>query len=347
MTSGTASDRVGILIPTYNRATYLQKALQSATAQTWRDLEIIVIDNGSSDGTAGMMAAIEDPRVRYLVNEENLGLIGSLNRGMRLFSEAVCWATILPDDDLLDEHFVEGMLALVRASEPRAIICGKAVLIDEEGAIIRETLPPPHSETSFEYLLNRVNMKRETFLTGVFFSREAFSAIGGYPAFTTGMGTDDAFIFALAGRDRLLYSRDAMAYVRIHGDAESQQSIGGVRHIQALQDFRAYVRHLLLATPQEEGGRRAELEAALDRYLGRQASGLWVRNVKLLFKARPGDLRERLDELLGVVAGKDDVAFSRRVRISAWITRKTGRCPEAFLWYRAPWEMFRRVSGER
>ncbi len=72
--------KIGILIPTFNRCSYLADSLRSARKQTYKNTEIIVIDNGSTDGTAEFMATVSNTRLRYIVNEINLGMIGSMKK---------------------------------------------------------------------------------------------------------------------------------------------------------------------------------------------------------------------------------------------------------------------------
>ena len=177
------SDTVGILIPTFNRCHYLANALNSAREQTYSNLEIIVIDNGSIDGTAEVMAGGSDPRVRYVVNEKNIGMIGSINRGINLYSDAVEWCTILSDDDFLDKDFVKNLLHTAVISEAKSIVHSHRIFIDKQGSKIREALLSPREETAFEYIKMRAKFKRETYLTGVLFNRKSFLEIKGYPAF--------------------------------------------------------------------------------------------------------------------------------------------------------------------
>jgi glycosyltransferase involved in cell wall biosynthesis len=73
--------RVSVLIGCWNNAETLPRAIDSILAQTAGDLELIVVDDGSTDGTPDLVAAIADPRVRYL-QLEHLGISSSLNRGL-------------------------------------------------------------------------------------------------------------------------------------------------------------------------------------------------------------------------------------------------------------------------
>jgi GT2 family glycosyltransferase len=73
---------VTVLIPAYNAMPHLRPALESILHQTFRELEILVIDDGSTDGTAAYLASIADPRLRVL-QQANQGVVATLNRGLR------------------------------------------------------------------------------------------------------------------------------------------------------------------------------------------------------------------------------------------------------------------------
>ncbi|TVR22636.1 MAG: glycosyltransferase family 2 protein [Nitriliruptor sp.] len=74
--------RVTVVISSYNRRQMLSKALSSALAQREVDLEVIVVDNGSTDGTEQDLAAWRDTRLRVIRNPVSLGSIGGRNTGL-------------------------------------------------------------------------------------------------------------------------------------------------------------------------------------------------------------------------------------------------------------------------
>lgn len=73
---------VTVIIPTYNRALLLPRAISSVLKQTMSDLELLVVDDGSTDGTAAVVRALGDRRIRYLP-QANAGVAAARNRGMR------------------------------------------------------------------------------------------------------------------------------------------------------------------------------------------------------------------------------------------------------------------------
>lgn len=335
--------RVGVLIPTYNRQSMLRLALESVLNQTCRDLEILVIDNGSSDGTAEYMAALSDPRLTYTVNGQNLRLIGSINRGIGLFSREVEWCTILCDDDLLDTDFVAEMISARDSQAARSVVHSRRLLIDETGKTIREAACPPDAESALDYIVNRARGTRQTYLTGVFFSRQAFDSIGGYPRFTTGMASDDAFIFALAIQDRLVFSRGAIACVRIHEGAESLAASGSLKHLNALKEFRSYVetaaRRSALYSPEE----LTAIANAVRGYVRLLNSSLWLRDAQAAALAQSGLSANQLLELSRLTR-ETDYHFTARVLLDSYCIEKFGYCPEKSRLYRRCWGVLEQIK---
>jgi Glycosyl transferase family 2 len=89
--AGEASSRAGVerapqvsvVLPIYNGETFLAEAIDSILRQSFRDFELIAIDDGSTDGTATILEAVRDPRLR-VIHQANAGLAVSLNRGISL-----------------------------------------------------------------------------------------------------------------------------------------------------------------------------------------------------------------------------------------------------------------------
>lgn len=87
--------RVAVLIPTYNRESFITTCLQSIIAQTYQDLEIIVYDDGSTDGTKEIVNAIGDDRIKLTSNLVNNGIVYARNQLLALARESgvkyACW----------------------------------------------------------------------------------------------------------------------------------------------------------------------------------------------------------------------------------------------------------------
>ncbi len=82
LSNQASKPRVTVLMPVYNCRQYAARAVSSILAQTFRDFELLIIDDGSNDGTAEQLGLIADQRIRIVENGTNIGVAGSLNRGI-------------------------------------------------------------------------------------------------------------------------------------------------------------------------------------------------------------------------------------------------------------------------
>ena len=102
--------RFSVIITTYNRAGTLQRAIDSVLAQQGVELELIVVDDGSTDGTRDLLANITDPRV-IVLRRENGGLSAARNTGIGRASGD--WTTFLDDDDMALTGWLSGFADLI------------------------------------------------------------------------------------------------------------------------------------------------------------------------------------------------------------------------------------------
>jgi glycosyltransferase involved in cell wall biosynthesis len=128
---------VTIAIPTYNRAaTFLPHALRSALAQDYPALEILVSDNASTDQTEELMRGFEDPRLRYVRHEQNIG--GKPNWTFCVRQARGTYFLLLHDDDLIDSDFVTACIEAAQGRPDLGVIRTGVRVIDGEGRTLRE-----------------------------------------------------------------------------------------------------------------------------------------------------------------------------------------------------------------
>ncbi len=92
------SPHVSVVMPTHTRAGLLGRSIASVLGQSFADLELIVVDDCSSDNTAEVVARFDDPRLRYVPLTDNLGAAGARNAGARLARGE--WLAFQDDDDI-------------------------------------------------------------------------------------------------------------------------------------------------------------------------------------------------------------------------------------------------------
>ncbi len=112
---------LSVILPVYNGSAFLAEAIESVLNQTFRDFELLVIDDGSTDRTAEILASCRDPRLRVLRNETRRKLAGALNRGL----DEACGTIVarMDADDLMRRDRLARQVAHMEA-HPEIGCCG-------------------------------------------------------------------------------------------------------------------------------------------------------------------------------------------------------------------------------
>lgn len=139
-TNPGAAPLVSVLIAAHDAAETLLPAVRSVLRQTIDDLELVVVDDCSSDETHAVLEALADPRLVVVRNSENLGLARSLNRGLELTRGR--YVARLDADDVALPHRLERQLAALRGTRGLAIV-GSAVLEIDAAGLPGDVHVPP------------------------------------------------------------------------------------------------------------------------------------------------------------------------------------------------------------
>lgn len=148
--------KVSICIPTYNRAELLMIAVQSALNQTYQNIEILVVDDASTDDSVQTLKRLKDKRIRVLVNGDNLGMVGNWNRCLKLARGE--YIKFLNSDDVLKPECVERLIMAALKYRVGFVGCNSEVIrrgenylkndLTPSGLSLRvEDLPSPRNES--------------------------------------------------------------------------------------------------------------------------------------------------------------------------------------------------------
>jgi len=134
---------VSVIVPTRNRSQRLAMALRSALEQEGVDLEVIVVDDGSTDDTEELVARIDDPRIRYVHRHDPGGV--SLARNVGIQQARGRWIAFLDDDDVWAPTKLSRQVAAMVAQGRTWSYAGE-VLVDADLRIVAGSPPPPPEE---------------------------------------------------------------------------------------------------------------------------------------------------------------------------------------------------------
>jgi glycosyltransferase involved in cell wall biosynthesis len=208
--------RVTVLLTCYNHLPYLPAAWESLQTQTFRDFEIVAVDDGSTDGTrewlqkrASLERKLPDSRVVLLFNESNLGTYGSLNRALR--EAQGDFVAVFNDDDFWAPQKLERQLALFEAHPELG-------LVHTDGSFTMEGSPLgfefPRTETG--NVLIPLLYANKIIASAALIRRECFEALGGFDERYFGSG-DWQMWLRIAEKWPVGYVDEQLTFYRVHG----------------------------------------------------------------------------------------------------------------------------------
>lgn len=285
--------RVTVVLPVHNGAAFLDAAITSILAQTFRDFELICVDDGSTDDTPAILRrhALGDRRVRIITNSPNKGLPGALNTGFAAARGTLhTWTS---DDNIARPDMLARLVAALDAAPDASIAYADFSVIDAEGRVTGFQKMGPASEI---LLGNRIG-------AAFLYRAEVTRTLGGY----------DEALFGVEDYDFWLRAARRFDFVKLDEDLYLYR-----RHEASLTDRRALRIHRL-------GSHILRRELALEPDRKRRARALVEQGLASRIDARldmlalglalsPGLARGRINAILRHLA-------HHFVRL---ITRKTG-----------------------
>lgn len=246
---------VSVIVPAYNVASYVGATLESALSQTFRDFEVIVVDDGSTDETGTIVAAFaeRDDRVR-VVRQPNAGLSSARNAALRVARGS--YIALLDGDDVWDRGFLDAQLAVFDARPDVAVVTGNARFLGgtHDGEPVRP-VPDKRREPTLASILE----DEEAVFIMSMFRRAVYDAVGG---FDESMRTNEDYDFwlraAIAG---FQFARNDSPLGLYRRRADSL-SAGDVRMLRGILHVYSKTRPALQALPLE----RAILDRQVQRF---------------------------------------------------------------------------------
>jgi len=209
--------RVSVVTISFNQAQYLEEALDSVLGQVGVDLEYIVVDPGSTDGSRDIIERYRD-RLAHVVLEKDAGPADGLNRGLALATGELFY--YLNSDDVVLPGALATAVARFEAEPDLAVVYGAGRIIDEDGRVKRRIVPPRMHPLLYAYGRAFILQQAAVLRTS------ALRAVGGFNIENRSCWDGEAFLeVALAG-GRFGRIFDDLGLFRIHSQSISGAGAG-------------------------------------------------------------------------------------------------------------------------
>jgi glycosyltransferase involved in cell wall biosynthesis len=182
----TALPFISIVMTTYNRADLLKRAVRSLERQTYKNFELIIVDDCSSDRTRDVISSLERDcsRIRAVSLEKNLGLSGARNRGMELASGSLV-AFLDDDDEALPEWLESYSKRIPELPDTWGVLYSRYLIKEELTGVIYPNADPPREGYIFEYLMEGNHLPVGS--AGAVIKKKALEEAGGFDESLAGL----------------------------------------------------------------------------------------------------------------------------------------------------------------
>lgn len=205
--------RVSVLLTCYNHLDYLGPCLDSLRSQTFRDFEVIALDDGSTDGTREFLAKQADLRVH--LNESNLGTYGTLNVGLGLATGD--WIAVFNDDDLWAPEKLQRQIEALEGWPRTGLVHTSGWFIGPDGNRLSDPEPLgfPWPKTKSGDVLADLMHHNQIITSSALFSREAVERVGQFDPSFYGCG-DWQMWLRIASEFDVVHVDEPLTFYRVH-----------------------------------------------------------------------------------------------------------------------------------
>jgi glycosyltransferase involved in cell wall biosynthesis len=291
---GVTEPAFSVIVPAYNAASTLASAIESVLAQSWQDFELIVVDDGSGDGTLGLARRYTtDPRVS-VIHQENRGLPAARNAGIT--QARARYVSLLDSDDLLLPSYLVRMAEALEAHPAAGFAYTDAWALDGRAKRIRRAtamarLDPPENPPADPPGFLRLLVRRNFIFAGATIRLAALQGTGGFNETLRAAEDYELWLRMLAHGHAAVRVPGPLAVKRVHPGAMSQDP---ERMYEALDEVWRLVSEEHPAPP-DVRVRARELRVWAQSRRDAVHSRSLSRRVARAVRARLGALHRRLD----------------------------------------------------
>lgn len=235
MHNGKKMPKVSIVLPTYNGAKYIQQSIDSCLNQTYKNVELIIVDDCSTDETSDIIKSYEDERIKYIRHEKNKDLPTALNTGFKKAKgEYLTWTS---DDNYYSEDAIEKMVSVLNKKNHSFVYCDHYRFKDENPEELRNIKLADASK------LNEKNTVGACFL----YSKKVKEAVGDYDV-DAASAEDFDYWLRVSKKFSMYHLNETLYFYREHSKSISLSRYYEVRAATVLVQMKNNVLNVNMAT---------------------------------------------------------------------------------------------------
>lgn len=262
---------LSVTVLNYNYAHYLPQCLDSILSQTWKDFELILINDRSTDNSLEVIQPyLADPRIKFVNHVENKGFVASLIEGSNL-SQGKYLTVISADDYCVSPNAFSALLESLEADRAVVLAYSAFGLYDTNSVHSDIARPHPHScvRSGLEEFGDLVEAKYFILHSGTIIRTSAYRAAGGYDS-SLRYSVDTILFLLLCAQGKVAFCEDELYAYRMHGTNMSRSFVG---FRNGIVETIGGVKQAITIVSKTYGVREDQYRYALQRHLLSTATG--------------------------------------------------------------------------
>lgn len=240
--------KFSILIPAF-KPTFLAESIESVLAQTYKDFELIIVNDSSPYDIDSVVLRYDDPRIKYFTNEKNCGARNVVdNWNICLGHSSGEYVCCIGDDDTLTPTCLEDFAELIAKYPEVDLLHARAVIINEQSQIIEHLEERPEWESVWSLMWN----PRNTHLGDFLFRASTLRENGGFYHLPYGWAADDLSAFTAAAKHGVCNTQRVGFCYRGNGESISHDMSCIEDKIRAFQHWGEWVKRFCQTPPTDE-----------------------------------------------------------------------------------------------
>jgi glycosyltransferase involved in cell wall biosynthesis len=251
--------KVSVVVPAYNAGAYLRVAVESLLAQTLREIEVLVVDDGSTDGSIDALGEVCDDRLGLIRMNVNRGVVAATNVGLE--HAHACLIAVMDADDIAEPERLQVQASALADDPTLALVGSAAVLIDSAGHAFGTITPPLSHEA-----IRRSMFLRNAFIhSSVMYRSDLVRSLGGYST-RYPHAQDYELMLRIAAANRCRNLARPLVRYRVHAAQDSQRNL--VHQRLSAQAVQRQIWAEASLAGLTEGCQHAPIPDALDQLVG-------------------------------------------------------------------------------
>ncbi len=205
---------VSVVLPAY-KSQFLGEAIDSILSQSFTDFELIIVNDASPQPVDSVVARYDDSRIKYYVNEKNIGrenLVANWNHCLQYASGE--FIVLASDDDLYHPDFLKTLVSLARKYPAVDVFHCRVGVINENGDPIFWSPSIAEYETDIDFIYQRSVNRRTQLISDFLLRKAALDAISGFCQYPKAWYSDEMTLYRLSLGKGVVCSRDTLFYWR-------------------------------------------------------------------------------------------------------------------------------------